>query len=128
MSLDLFAAPAAASPPRVAQVALPLPVDQLFDYAIPPELAAGALVGCRVRVRALRRSLVGIVTAVAPAPEDATRALRPLEKVIDPAPAISPSSSRSYGMRPRTSCVPWASPSPRRCRRARHPAPPRPSP
>jgi len=89
MSLDLFAAPAAA-PPRVARVALPLPVDQLFDYSIPPELAAEALVGRRVRVRALRRSLVGIVTAVAHAPEDATRALRPLEKVLDPAPAISP--------------------------------------
>jgi primosomal protein N' (replication factor Y) len=89
MSLDLFAVPAAA-PPRVARVALPLPVDQLFDYAIPADLAAEAEVGCRVRVRALRRSLVGVIVAIAEAPEDAARALRPLEKVLDSAPAISP--------------------------------------
>ena len=89
MSLDLFAAPAAA-PQRIARVALPLPIDQLFDYTIPAALAAEAEVGRRVRVRALRRSLVGVITALADAPEDATRALRPLEKVLDPAPAISP--------------------------------------
>jgi primosomal protein N' (replication factor Y) len=89
MSLDLFAVPAAA-PSRVARVALPLPVDQLFDYAIPADLAAEAGVGCRVRVRALRRSFVGVIAALAEAPEDAAHTLRPLEKVLDSAPAISP--------------------------------------
>ena len=89
MSLDLFAAPAA-GPPRVARVALPVAVDRLFDYAVPPELAAEVEVGRRVRVKFLRRSLVGVVTALTDAPEAPSRPLRPLEKVLDPAPAIAP--------------------------------------
>jgi primosomal protein N' (replication factor Y) len=89
MSLDLFAAPPAA-PPRVARVALPLPADRLFDYAIPAELASAAEVGCRVRVRAGRRPLVGVIAALADAPEETGRRLRPLEKLLDPAPAIAP--------------------------------------
>ena len=32
-------------------VALPLPVDELFEYAVPPELDEHAQPGCRVRVR-----------------------------------------------------------------------------
>src|SRR5262245_50688939 len=91
MSLDLFAPSAPAL--RVARVALPLPIDRLFDYAIPAPLAPEVEVGRRVRVRAQRRSLVGVIVAVidaAEAPEDAPRALRPLDQVLDPAPAIAP--------------------------------------
>jgi primosomal protein N' (replication factor Y) len=89
MSLDLFAA--SAPPRRVARVALPLPIHRLFDYAVPAELAAEAEIGRRVRVRAQGRSLVGVIVAVtdaADAPEG--RALRPLDQVLDPAPAIAP--------------------------------------
>jgi primosomal protein N' (replication factor Y) len=89
MSLDLFA-PRPASASRVARVALPLPLDRLFDYEIPEALAAEAEVGRRVRVRAQRRSLVGVIAALADAPEDAARALRPVERVLDSAPAIAP--------------------------------------
>ena len=46
--------------------------------------------GRRVRVKFLRRSLVGVVTALTDAPEAPSRPLRPLEKVLDPAPAIAP--------------------------------------
>jgi primosomal protein N' (replication factor Y) len=88
MSLDLFAA--AAGPPRVARVALPVAVDRLFDYAIPESLAADAEPGRRVRVKLLSRSLVGVITALAHAPDPPSRALRPLEKVLDPEPAIAP--------------------------------------
>jgi primosomal protein N' (replication factor Y) len=89
MSLPLFAAHDAA-PLRVARVALPLPVDRLFDYSVPAELAAEAEVGRRVRVRAQRRSLAGVIVALVDGPEGASAALQPLEKVLDPAPAISP--------------------------------------
>ncbi len=91
MSLDLFAA--SAPPRRVARVALPLPIDRLFDYAVPAALAPDVEVGRRVRVRAQRRSLVGVVVALSggtDAPQGSARALRPIEQVLDPAPAIAP--------------------------------------
>ena len=45
----------------MARVALPVPIDELFDYAVPPALAAAAQPGCRVRVRLRRRPLVGVI-------------------------------------------------------------------
>ena len=45
----------------VARVALPVPIDRLFDYAVPPALSAGAQPGCRVRVRLRRRRLAGVI-------------------------------------------------------------------
>jgi len=45
----------------VVRVALPVPVDELFDYAVPTELTDDARPGCRVRVRFRERHLVGIV-------------------------------------------------------------------
>src|SRR3990172_624968 len=69
-------APFAARAERVARVALPLPVDRLFDYAIPAPLLAEAEVGRRVRVSVSQRALVGVIVALADAPEDEARALR----------------------------------------------------
>jgi primosomal protein N' (replication factor Y) len=86
VSLDLFAAPAG----RVARVALPLPVDRPFDYAIPAELAADAEVGRRARVPHGRRQLVGVIVELADAPASEARALRPLAKILDATPALSP--------------------------------------
>ncbi|MDX1650625.1 MAG: hypothetical protein R3263_12305, partial [Myxococcota bacterium] len=59
MARDLFGSPDG----RVACVALPLPVDRLFDYAVPEALASQApdLTGRRVRGRAGGRVLVGVV-------------------------------------------------------------------
>ena len=73
------------------QVALPLPLPQLFDYA-PPSAATGEpgveapcdAVGARVRVPFGSRELVGIVAGTAPA--DAAEALRPVEARLDPEP------------------------------------------
>jgi len=87
VSLDLFAAQA---PARVARVALPLPVDRLFDYAVPPALAADAEPGRRARVPQGRRQLVGVIVALADAPEPPPRALRPLTRILDATPALSP--------------------------------------
>ncbi len=83
----LFAGPAAPGP--VARVALPIAVDDLFDYAIPPALEALALPGCRVRVRFGPRQLVGMIVEVASSPRFAGR-LRPLQQVLDAEPAIQP--------------------------------------
>lgn len=74
----------------MARVALPLPVDALFDYAIPDACVADAEPGRRVRVGIGRRSLVGVIVELAGAPDPRTRALRPLDRVLDPSPAIAP--------------------------------------
>jgi primosomal protein N' (replication factor Y) len=72
----------------VARVALPVPVDELFEYTIPASRAAAIRPGCRVRVRFGGRTLVGVVV------ERADRAgypgrLRAIEAAIDEAPVIS---------------------------------------
>jgi primosomal protein N' (replication factor Y) len=71
----------------VARVALPIAVDELFDYAVPPELDAAARPGCRVRVRLGKRRVVGVI---AERPEAARYGgeLRPIEELVDAEPAI----------------------------------------
>jgi primosomal protein N' (replication factor Y) (superfamily II helicase) len=89
MSLPLFAALASA-PSRVARIALPVPVDSLFDYAVPEALAADAEPGRRVRVRMGSRALVGVIVALADAPEIEEQKLRPIDRVLDATPALAP--------------------------------------
>jgi primosomal protein N' (replication factor Y) len=73
----------------IARVALPLPVDRLFDYAVPADLASQARVGCRVQVSAGGRPLVGLIAARPEAAEIAGE-LRPLDSVLDADPVLSP--------------------------------------
>ena len=49
--------------PNVVRVALPVPVDTLFSYAVPPALAAGARPGVRVLVPFGARRMAGLVVA-----------------------------------------------------------------
>jgi len=72
-----------------ARVALPVPSHQLFDYALPAELASEALVGCRVRVRAGGQGMVGLVVSVGPAELDERR-LQPIQKLLDASPVFPP--------------------------------------
>jgi primosomal protein N' (replication factor Y) (superfamily II helicase) len=72
----------------VAKVALPVPVDELFDYTIPQVRAASVRLGCRVRVRFGGRTLVGVVVERADRAGYAGR-LRAIEAVIDEAPVLS---------------------------------------
>ncbi|MDH3521848.1 MAG: hypothetical protein OEM49_15475, partial [Myxococcales bacterium] len=74
---------------EVARVALPVPVDALFDYAVPDRLARQAVVGCRVLVPFRERRLAGVVLERA-GRSDFSGALRPIEKVLDTEPALSP--------------------------------------
>src|SRR5262245_44209643 len=91
----LFAAAAAraAREARVARVALPVPSDELYDYAVPGELDAQAAPGCRVRVsfgaRGARR-LVGVIVERAGEARFAGE-LRAVEQVLDEEPVIVPS-------------------------------------
>jgi len=78
----------------IARVVLdsPLPqLDRLFDYAIPPGLAAAVSPGVRVRVpvRAARRVMDGFVVELA---EESSfeGALAEVEAVVSPVPALSP--------------------------------------
>ncbi|HEY8121823.1 MAG TPA: primosomal protein N' [Myxococcota bacterium] len=74
--------------PRVARVALPVPVNSLFDYALPEALASDARVGCRVRVPIRTRRETGIIVELADAPERADLALSAVEAVLDAEPAL----------------------------------------
>ncbi len=79
--------PASISPVPVLQVALPLPVPQLFDYTCRERDAQtiGTLVGARVRIPFGSRELVGIVSAIGP-PASGTQELRSVLEVLDCSP------------------------------------------
>jgi len=66
----------------IVRVALPLPVDELFEYAVPPELDERAQPGCRVRVRVRDRVLTGVVVERTDRPQFEGRLL-PIESLVD---------------------------------------------
>ena len=85
---DLFSPTAAG----IARVALPVPVDQLFDYAIPPAQAAKVGIGHRVRVPFESRVLTGVIVELAAQPSRGARGrLRSIERVVDSEPVLSAS-------------------------------------
>jgi len=87
MPPDLFA-PAGGG---VAQLALPLPEDALFDYAVPPALDADAEPGRRALVPFGTRRLVGVIVARRAMPEATARGkLRPIASIVDPEPVLGP--------------------------------------
>jgi primosomal protein N' (replication factor Y) len=71
---------------RFVEVALPTPVDRVFDYLVPDELAARAGVGHRVSVNFANRELQGFVVAQ----KDASPLLRHQIKEILKAPDDEP--------------------------------------
>lgn len=73
---------------NAARVALPVPVDELFDYSVPEALREHARPGCRVQVRFRDRHLTGIIVERGGGDEYRGR-LRPVEAVIDPEPVLS---------------------------------------
>jgi primosomal protein N' (replication factor Y) len=85
-------APGARAPEVVAfaQVAIPLPVEGLYTYRIPPGLAPAITVGSRVAVRFGRRSARGVVVEIAGEPPDPGRTLRDIEAACDPMPLLTP--------------------------------------
>jgi primosomal protein N' (replication factor Y) len=80
----------ALAPSEIARVALPLPVEELFEYAVPRELDADAQPGCRVQVRVRDRVLTGVIVERTSHPQFQGRLL-PIESVVDLEPALSTS-------------------------------------
>jgi len=71
----------------LADVALPVPLDQSFTYTIPAEFVPVTHVGSRVLVPFGKKRLSGIVVGL---PSTTTvRALKPILDVLDVAPAVS---------------------------------------
>jgi primosomal protein N' (replication factor Y) (superfamily II helicase) len=82
--------PAAALP--VARIAVDLPLahlDRPFDYLLTEEQAAGAIPGCRVRVRFAGQLVSGYVLDRAEASEHTGR-LAYVERVVSPEPVLAP--------------------------------------
>jgi len=73
---------------EIARVALPLPVDELFEYAVPAKLDERAQPGCRVHVRVRDRALTGVIVERTSHPRFQGRLL-PIESVLDREPALS---------------------------------------
>ncbi len=91
------AEPSASAPPadspRLAQVAVPLPLPTALTYVVPDHLAPRALPGARVRVRVGRQRQVGVIVALTrevPAGVPAGVKLRPLDEVLDREPVFPP--------------------------------------
>ncbi|MCU0410946.1 MAG: primosomal protein N' [Bacteroidetes bacterium] len=72
---------------RLADIALPVPVDRVFTYLVPPELAESVAIGKRVLVPFGRQHLTGVVVAL-PASSD-VKGLKPIRDVVDGAPSFS---------------------------------------
>jgi len=86
---------APSSPPLLADVALPLPVERLYTYAVPGEYAGALAVGSRVLVPLGGQRLVGYVAAVAR--REPPRGLKPVLDLIDEAPLLDEDLVRFCG-------------------------------
>ncbi len=83
----------AARPPRsgiVVRIALPVPIDSLFDYAVPKEMAEHARPGHRALVPFSGRRLTGvIVERAADTRRKGDRELARIDRLIDSEPVVS---------------------------------------
>jgi primosomal protein N' (replication factor Y) (superfamily II helicase) len=72
--------------PSYADVAIPVAVDKVFTYVVPPELTATA--GCRVLVPFGRRIVTGLIVDT---PAAATlSSLKSVVDILDPSPVVTP--------------------------------------
>ncbi len=72
----------------LAQVVLPLPLDQAYSYSVPEEMQDEARVGCRVLVPFGPRRLTGLIVARGGAVEEGVK-LKPILDVLDEAPSFT---------------------------------------
>ena len=93
---------------RVVRVALPIPLDRLFDYRVPAKFADVPLPGSRVRVKFSGQDLVGLIVPhdlldeatdeatgkATSASQQAPRELAAISVVIDEEPVVSPALMR----------------------------------
>lgn len=74
---------------RYAEVALPVPVDRLFTYALPDSLGDNVRAGCRLQVPFGARVLVGVVVR-AHNNADSDHQIRDALKLLDADPVLEP--------------------------------------
>jgi len=73
----------------LARVALPIPLGQVFTYAVTPELALGVRRGARVLCELGKRRVLGVVLDVSDRePEIAVDRLKPIRAVVDAEPVL----------------------------------------
>ena len=72
-----------------AQIALPLPLDQLFTYKIPPDISAFLRVGMRVNVPFGRRKEIGICIEIVEKVEKTKFRIKNIIEVIDTKPVVN---------------------------------------
>ena len=78
-----------AEPAVRVRVALPVPVDRVFDYTATGSAARQAAPGVRCSVPFGGRELVGVITEVVDGGSDAD-GLKAVSEILDPEPAIGP--------------------------------------
>lgn len=78
-------------PQTIAEVALPVPLRQTFDYLIPTDNAWTLVPGVRVKVPYGRQEKVGILVAIKSDSQWDTSKLKPIAGVLDGAPVFSES-------------------------------------
>lgn len=71
----------------IVRVALPVPLNRLFDYAIPQGVTAPA-VGARVLVKFGQRSLIGMIHSLCEQTEVPLNKLKPFEALLDQEPLV----------------------------------------
>jgi primosomal protein N' (replication factor Y) len=74
------------TPQSYCDVALPVPLDQIFTYEVPPDLVDAVRRGCRVLAPFGPRNLVGVILQVHDRPPEQTA--RPISKVLDEEPVL----------------------------------------
>lgn len=75
---------------RILQVAIPIPVRQVFDYLPPTDEPRLIRPGIRVLVPFGRQTRVGYLLAIVANPESETAGLKPIARVLDESPLLSP--------------------------------------
>lgn len=90
---------------RFAEIALPLPVDQVFSYSIPENLLDAALPGRRVSVAFTNRRMTGLITALSDTCP--VERYRPLLDVLDHEPVLDATLLELTGWIGRYYLCPW---------------------
>lgn len=73
---------------RIIKVALPVPINQLFDYTLPEDWPLS--VGCRVRVPLGKRKLIGIIEAIDVETEQTVNKLKQALTYYEAQPIVDP--------------------------------------
>jgi len=88
-----------------ARIALPLPLDKTFTYAIPPDLRDGIVIGHRVRVPFGKARSVGVVVGIEK--ESPVAEVKEILGLLDPEPLVSQEMLELTRWAALECCVSW---------------------